>query len=178
MTKQPVIGTIIIGVLVVLQALWALAVAFEIPIINRFDSTQILIVTLLAIALLLIIVALWPKSAKKEEPLQYAPVSEADASTGITSRREDIVADLRWIDPSSALTVPITTGGQATVLVNPQSLAIRTAATNVDIGTDLGLTWLRQYGGENIYVSRGLTDPAQALLTVNASTTSLTVRSR
>lgn len=178
MTKQPVVGTIIIGILVTLMGVWALALAFDLAVVQDVNPTHLLIGTLLAAALVLILTALLPRSADKPGTVQFSPVSVEQAQAGITAKNEPIVADLRWIDPTRPITVPVLTQSAATVLVDPAGLAIRTASPNVDIGTDLGITWAAQHGTQNVYIGPGLTDPAQARLTVDVAAAAVKVRSR
>ena len=178
MTKQPVVGTIIIGILVTLMGVWALALALDLEVVQDIKPTHLLIGTLLVGALVLILAALLPRSADKTEVVQFSPVSVELAQAGITAKKDPIVADLRWIDPTTPITVPILTPSTATVLVDPAGLAIRTASPNVDIGTDLGITWAAQHGTQNVYIGPGLTDPSQARLTVDIAAATVKVRSR
>lgn len=177
MTKQPVVGTIIIGILVALQGLWALALALDLSLLRSIDPTHILVGTLLGLALILIIVALWPRSTHKRETVRFSPVSAEQARSGITAKKEDVEADLRWIDHPTPIAVPIVTQATATVLVNPTGLAIRTSSPDVDIDPSLGVTSAGQQGIQNVYLGPGLTDPSQARLTVDVAATALTVRS-
>lgn len=179
MTKQPVVGTIIIGILVILQGLWALALALDLALVRDINPTTVLIATLLGLAVLLIIIALWPRPSKREstrETIQFSPVSLDQAEAGMTAKKQDIVADLRWLDSSEAVTVPIITQARATILADPARLAIRTSSPDVDIDTSLAMTWAGRSGSQNIYLGPGLTDPAQAHLTVDVAAAALTVR--
>ena len=159
MTKQPVLGTIIIGILVVLQSLWILAVSLGWDFVADISLTGAFFATLVALALLLVIIALLPRGSKKAEALRFSPVTEQLAVSGVKSRQQDVVADLRWLDPSSPITIPVSTTGAATIIVNSPGVEIRTDASNVDIGPNMDMTWVRQDGKKNVYVGPGSGEP-------------------
>jgi len=168
MTKQPVIGTIVIGILVVLQSLWILALALEWAVVTDISPTQVLVFTLIGLAIVLIIAALWPRSARKAEPLRFSPVTEELAAAGIRSRQEDIVADLSWLDPSSPITIPIYTTGTATIITSSQDVAIRSENT-MDIDANMNISWAKMDGKKNVYIGPGITGVDDALMIVDVT---------
>ncbi|WP_182354136.1 hypothetical protein [Flaviflexus huanghaiensis] len=179
MTKQPVVGTIIIGILVTIQGLWALALAFNVRLVRDVDPTTVLVATLLGLAVLLIVIALWPRSAKKQTPvetLRFSPLSAEEARVGVTTK-QNVVADLRWIDSADALTVPVVSQ-RATILADPALLAIRTSSPDVNIDPDMGMRRAGMAGTQTLYLGPGLSDPSEAHLTVDAAAKSVTVRAR
>lgn len=177
MTKQPVVGTIVIGILVTLMGLWALALAFDLAVVRDINPTHLLIGTLLALALVLVLAALWPRSKDKTETVRFSPVSVDQARDGITTGKDSIVADLRWIDPAAPVTVPIMTRGTVTVLVDPVMIMIRTSALDVDIATNLGLVWSARHGTQNVYASAGVASPSDAHVIVDIAASAVKVRS-
>lgn len=171
--RQPVVGTIIIGVLVTIQGLWALALALDSSIFRRSEPIHLLIASLLGFAIILLVAAVWPRS-KTPEPISFTPVTVDQARLGISTERE-MIADLRWIDSPDAVVVPLMTTESATIIVNPDHVVLRTSAPLLN--PECGMSRWGADGNRTVYVGSGVTDPSQALLTVDLTARSVTLRS-
>jgi len=176
MTKQPVVGTIIVGILVTLIGLWGLALALDLSVIEDFSPTNLLIGTLLVLAVLLIVVAAWPRPSAHPHAAQFSPVTAEQARAGISAGAEGASVDLRWLEPAEPITVPVTTPGHARLVVEPAGLAIRTSASDIDIDPALGIIRSGSLGRDSIFLGPGVADLSQALVTVVVTASAVSVR--